>query len=81
MPDETNKVPEWAKIWLDMDVATWLHEQADRHYGGNVELALNETLRAVKARMTNPGDLWAMSRHQVQSRLRSGHAVQRRTED
>lgn len=52
MTDEApqDEVPDWAKLWLDIEVAEWLHRQADDYFDGNVERALNETLRLAMER-------------------------------
>jgi hypothetical protein len=57
--ETTDEVPDWAKVWLDRDVAAWLHVQADRFFGGNVDLALNEFLRVVMEMSAKPDDPWA----------------------
>lgn len=46
-------------LWLDRTVAVWLHKIADEHYGGDVEKAMNEALRAMMAAEANPEDPWA----------------------
>jgi hypothetical protein len=62
--ETTDEVPDWAKVWLDRDVAQWLHTTADREFGGNVELCMNEMLRVVMAVSTKPDDPWAgVERH------------------
>lgn len=54
---------------LDMDVAEWLHAMADAHYGGDVQLALNECLRALLvAEQAKPFDPWATVSHLARSR-------------
>lgn len=57
--ETTDEVPDWAKIWLERDVASWLHVIADRYFAGNTELALNEMLRIPMALSTKPDDPWA----------------------
>jgi len=59
MAETTDDVPDWAKIWLDLDTAQWLHELADRDYGGDINVALNSVLRAEMARTAKPQDKWA----------------------
>ena len=75
--DTTDEVPDWAKLWLDRDVAEFLHKIADEHFDGNVELTLNELIRILKAMYNKPDDMWAgieaqnLAHHRVQSeRLR-----------
>lgn len=46
-------------LWLDEDIAVFLHELADREFGGDVELAMNDCLRAIMDAMAQPNDPWA----------------------
>lgn len=77
--ETTDEVPDWAKLWLDRDVAQWLHIEADRYFGGNVELCTNEMLRIVMAMSMNPEDPWidviqhgnAHARGRLEQRLRA----------
>lgn len=46
----TDEVPGWAQLWLDEDVAAWLHAEADAYFGGNVENAMNHHLRLAMTR-------------------------------
>lgn len=55
----TDEVPDWAKLWLDRDVAQFLHVLADKYFGGNVELTMNELLRISMAMYNKPDDRWA----------------------
>lgn len=57
--ETTDEVPDWAKVWLDRDVATWLHLIADKYFAGDVGLALNEMLRIPMAMHNKPDDPWA----------------------
>lgn len=57
-------------MWLDRKVAVWLHEVADQYYGGNVETAMNEALKAVMKAEQNPEDRWAAISWQAASRRR-----------
>lgn len=50
--------PEGA-FWLDRDVVQFLYVIADKYFGGNRDLALNEMLRITMAMYQKPGDLWA----------------------
>lgn len=59
MSDSPDEVPDSALVWLDHDVAVWLHTEADRHYGGDVSKALNDTVRVVMAAVERPNDPWA----------------------
>lgn len=54
-----SKGPDWSSIWLDPDVAQWLHEQAERLFGGDTGLALNEFIRVLMAMERQPDDMWA----------------------
>jgi hypothetical protein len=56
--ETTDEVPDWAKVWLDLDVAAWLHEVADKYFAGSVQLALNEMLRVPMAMSQKPDDRW-----------------------
>jgi hypothetical protein len=56
--ESTDEVPDGEKLWLDRDVATWLHLEADRHFAGNVELCMNEMLRIVMQMSLHPDDPW-----------------------
>lgn len=55
-------------LWLDRNVAVWLHRVADEHYGGDVERAMNEALRAMMMAEANPEDPWAAINVQDASR-------------
>lgn len=55
-------------LWMDEDVAQFLHDLADLHYEGNVEKAMNESLRAVMIAMRTPEDPWAGVSWQARSR-------------
>jgi hypothetical protein len=59
MSESTDEVPDWANVWLDDDVAAWLHEQADEHFDGDVGRTLNSAVRVVMALVTQPQDPWA----------------------
>lgn len=49
-----SEIPEDAQLWLSSDNAVWLHAIADKHYGGDVEKALNSLLSYTKAMLTPP---------------------------
>lgn len=70
-PKTTDEVPPSARLWLDPDVARWLHLQADKHYAGDVERALNEAIRTVMLQVAEPGNPWAALQHQLRSRQRA----------
>ena len=57
-----NDIPETALLWLDRDVAAWLHRVADRDFGGDRQLALNGELRATMAADPVRDDPWALVR-------------------
>lgn len=57
--DTTDEVPDWAKLWLEPDVAAFLHRVADSYFNGDVNLALNEVLRINVAMYEKPNDMWA----------------------
>lgn len=40
-------LPKWVGAGLDMDVARWLLVRADRLHGGDMEAAINATVRTV----------------------------------
>ncbi len=63
-------LPPEAVLRLDVDVAGRLHELADRCFGGDVNAALNGTLRAVFEAEDGPADPWAHVQAQVRSRMR-----------
>jgi hypothetical protein len=50
----TEQVPDWAKVWLHRDVAQWLHALADAKFQGDVEAALNATVRSVMNQQREP---------------------------
>ncbi len=55
-------------LWLDEDVAQFLHDLADREFGGDVEAAMNDCLRAMMAAMTPPSDPWGAVGFQARSK-------------
>lgn len=77
MADDTDEVPDWAKVWLDRDVAAWLHLQADKYFGGDINLTLNEMLRIPMAMSAKPDDPWAGITAHRQARSAGEAAVQR----
>lgn len=61
---------------LDDDVDRWLQELADRDFGGDAQLALNESLRAVMVAMREPQDPWAAVTWQARRKAqRSGRPL------
>lgn len=52
-------VPERAKLWLDDDVARWLHFVADDRYQGDVGRAMNVMLRVAMKVHENPERPWS----------------------
>lgn len=78
MAGTTDEVPDWAKVWLDHDVATWLHVIADKYFAGNVELAMNEMLRVTMAMSTKPDDPWAGIMAQQKAHSRGQREAERR---
>lgn len=46
-------------LWLDRDVAEWLHRIADEHFNGDVEKAMNTCLNALMKAEEKPDDCWA----------------------
>lgn len=46
-------------LWLAEDVAEFLHDLADKEFGGDVELAMNESIRAIMVAMQEPDNPWA----------------------
>lgn len=55
-------------LWLDLDVAEYLHQIADAYYDGDVEQAMNACIRAVMAAEKAPDDPWAGISQQAASR-------------
>lgn len=53
---------------LDDDVALVLHDIAERRFGGDVQMALNEELRAILLAELKPDDPWAAIGYQAVSR-------------
>ncbi len=51
--------PDRGVLYLDEDVSQFLHELADREFEGDVQMAMNETIRAMQVAMTKPQDPWA----------------------
>jgi hypothetical protein len=53
--------PEYPKgaFWLDRDVAEHVIIVADKYFGGNRDLALNELVRVTMAMYAKPDDMWA----------------------
>lgn len=78
MAGTTDEVPDWAKLWLDRDVAVWLHEIADKYFGGNIELTLNEMLRVPMAMSAKPDDPWAGIMAHQKSRSRGEYEAEQR---
>lgn len=49
---------------LDRDVAVWLHVVADRHYGGDVQQAMNDSLAALMLAERDPAvGAWTSIEH------------------
>lgn len=46
----TDRVPDWAMLWLDPEVSAWLHREADDYFRGDVEKAMNHHLRLAMER-------------------------------
>lgn len=68
--------PERGPLTLDVDVAQWLHELADKDYAGDVGQAMNESLRAMMIAMREPADPWGAVSAQARWRAqRSGRAI------
>lgn len=57
-------------MWLDREVAVWLHKLANEHYRGNVQTAMNEALKAIMKMEQNPEDRWKAISWQAASRRR-----------
>lgn len=64
----SDDVPDYAKVWLELDVAQFLHEEADLHYDGDVSVALNTIMRAVIKLSQNPEDPWAFIDKRMRTR-------------
>lgn len=45
-------------LWLDRDVAAWLHRVADERYGGDVQRAMNVKLTVAMLVDLHPEDPW-----------------------
>jgi transposase-like protein len=50
--------PSPEQVWIDADVGRWLHVIADKYFGGNVSLCLNEIVRISMAMYNKPDDHW-----------------------
>lgn len=59
-------------LWLDRDLAVWLHELAVTRFDGDVERAMNNCIRAVMIAEAQPDDPWAAVSWQAQSRSAGG---------
>jgi hypothetical protein len=53
---------------LDDDVARVLHHIADQRFGGDVQTAMNDCLRAILLAELKPDDPWAAIMAQARSR-------------
>lgn len=64
-------IPESAQLWLERDVAEFLHQVADEYFDGDRPLALNELLRIPMAMYAKPSDVWAAIEQQNAAHVRA----------
>ena len=57
MSEPTSDGPE--PLYLDREVAEWLHRIANEYCGGDVSRAMNQGLRALMEAERKPDDPWA----------------------
>lgn len=73
------EVPDPEQVWIDPDVGKWLHLIADKYFGGNVSLCLNELVRISMAMYAKPDDHWVATEAHNIAHLRGEAEVRRRT--
>lgn len=78
---ERPEYPEGA-FWLDRDVVEFLNVIAEKYFGGNRDLALNEMVRVTMAMYNKPDDMWAaVDRHKWAHQRGQSEARRRRLKD
>lgn len=65
-----DEVPESARLELEPDIAAWLRLIANAYYRGDMEHAMNESLRAIMEMEQAPNDVWGPLIRQAASRHR-----------
>lgn len=52
-------------LWLDPDVAAWLHRVAEANYDGDVQRAMNVKLRVAMLATEPPDDPWKAAMYEA----------------